>query len=237
MIKYNIHTAGNLRAVGKGHGNRIAGSQIGSDLQIHSHQAVHAQNCQGTMLQHHVLDAVTGLGIDCLHLAAGSGRDGGSRLVILCIDHFVLDVLQRFPDLDDGSHDADPVHFRHGIALGHGVAVLHQEFGDLHAGGQFHVHGVSGDQGAAAQEDCVNVTGLDCGFQDAGHGAVFLRFLLRQKGHHSQQGHDGHNADPGDILFDSFLLCVIHINLRSAGRRWASSWPPCWPDTVRRPRR
>ena len=235
-VQIALHPAEDGFSAVKGDRNTVACSVSGGCFQFHGHHAVQTQHSQGSVAQHHILHAVTGLGKDLLHPSAGNRLDRRGSFLIFCLGHLFPDVFHAVPDLDDGGHDADLVHRRHRVAFFYKITVFHQKLRNLHALGQFYVHGVSGGQGTAAPEAQFQIARLDGALQNTGHRTVCLRFTAGKQGHGCQQRNQCHNGDPGDVLFQLFLLRFLHnrVNLRSAGRRWASSWQPYWQDTNRK---
>ena len=143
-LEVGLHLTGDLRAVLQGHGHVRSHCQIRLSLQRNRHQAVQVQQRQAALPEHHLLDAVPGLGIDLLHPASGFGGEGGIHRILGGAVNLLLQILHGLLHLGDGVQQSHLVHHCQGISFRYRLAVFHQEPFNLHPRGEFHFHRVPG---------------------------------------------------------------------------------------------
>ena len=204
--KVGFHTSGNFFAAFQFYQNRIAGTQIRLLLQIHCHSAIQTQHSQRTLFQHYFRHAVAHLGMDLLDLAAGSSADPGIQGIIFGIVDLLLDIVHGAADFHNGVHNGHPVHFGNGSSLFHNIPVTNQKFRNFHTAGNGYIHGIAGNQRAAAFKNGFQIS-LSCrSCENTGTGTGFFFLLFCQQRHHCQKYHHSKRQNPDNISFHPFFV-------------------------------
>ena len=235
-LNVGFHGAGDLGAVLQGDDNRGVNGQIRVCLHLNRHFVVQGQHRQGTVFQHYIGNQIIFLGVNHLYRARGQGGDGGGCGIGTGGADFIGQVVQRFLNLGDGVHHTDPVHGGNGLPFRDAVAIAYQVLRDFHIRGDVQAQRPFPGEQAAAQNLGFQLLTGDLAGENGCLGGIIC--AAGRHGHYRQQNHQGGGTAPGDVtpplLFELFFHRLI---LHSAGRRWASSWQPCWQGTGRTPAR
>ena len=186
---------------------------------------------------HELTDIAARLGID---RGDGARHVAVDRLiparVLLLSGQLLRDLRQRVGQIGGGLVDADAVHIRHRVALLHQIPVGDRVAGEDYALGYGQLQRVCGLQRARAGDGAADVGALNRRRDDACPVvSVGVHLIHREGQRRESRGRQQHQRKKDPFFHGSFSF--FHLNLRNAGHRWASSGPPCWPDTARRSRR